>query len=210
MALTRTTLSGAVVIDQNTITVVSATGATAGGFARIDDEMMEIASGYVSGLVIPTIRGVEGTKTSDHPTAAGVVFGTGTDFSNTGPAQAVTGYLLAGKPTRIVSYSAAGAIALPNPGENQIVVINGTGALAMTLAVPTTDMDGCLITFAPNGKAAHTVTATGGFGANTTNSDVLTFHATQVTCVDAMAMNGVWQLKGFVAGAATVAGPGLA
>ena len=208
MALTTTTLSSAVAVTDNSIVVASATGAAAGTLARIDDELFQIAQSYVSGTTIPVLRGRDGSATAAHKASANVVFFLASDQSGAS-AQTNVQYP-SQKPRRIVSYSAAGAIALPAPGEDMIAVINGTGALAMTLAVPTKDLDGCVLWFAPNGKAAHTVTASGGFGANTTNSDVLTFHATQVTCVQAMAMNGVWQLIGFVAGAATVAGAGLA
>jgi hypothetical protein len=38
----------------------------------------------------------------------------------------------------------------------------------------------------------------------------MTFHATQTTGFECIACNGVWVLLGFVAGAATVAGAGLA
>lgn len=210
MALTATTLAGAVVVDQNTITVASATGFTSGNLVRVDDEIMQVAKGYVSGTSIPVLRGRDGTAGVAHANAANVVVGTAADFSTLGAPQVTTGYPIAGRARPVVSYSASGAIALPNPGADAVAILNGTGALAMTLAVPTKDMDGCLLIIGANGKAAHTVTATGGFGANTTASDVMTFHATQATAVQCMAFNGVWNLIGHVAGAATVAGAGLA
>lgn len=209
MAITATTLSGAVVVDQNTISVASATGFAAGNLIRIDDEILEVSSDYISGTSIGVLRGREGTATTAHPTAALVVTGLGSDFVGGAP-QTTSPYPIAARARPVKSYSAAGAIDLPTPGSDLVAVINGTGALAMTLAVPTKDMDGCQLIIASNGKAAHTVTASGGFGANTTNSDVMTFHATQTQAITCVACNGVWVLVGHVAGAATVAGAGLA
>jgi hypothetical protein len=208
MALTTTTLSSAVAVNDTSIVVASATGFAAGNLIRIDEEMLQVAKNYVTGTTIPVLRGQDGSATVAHKASANVTTFLASDEPGPSPQTAVQ--FPAQRPRRVLSYSAAGAITLPSPGEDMVAVINGTGALAMTLASPTKDMDGCMLFFAPNGKAAHTVTYTAGFGANTTNSDVLTFHATQVTCVQAMAMNGVWQLIGFVAGAATVAGAGLA
>lgn len=208
MALTATTLSSAQALNDKTAVVASATGFAAGNFILIDGEVQQVTKEYVSGTTVNVIRGLEGTQQLAHPASAKVITGLGTDFPLPGPGGPFIGY-----PTqraRVVrSYSAAGAITLPTAGQDMVAIINGTGALAMTLADPTKEMDGCFIYFVPNGKAAHTVTYTAGFGANTTNSDVLTFHATQVTSAFAVAANGVWNLVGFVAGAATVAGPGL-
>src|SRR5688500_999651 len=89
MALTTTTLSAAVVIDQNTIAVTSATGFVAGSLVRVDDEFMEIAADYVSGTSIPVLRGREGTATKAHPTAANATVGTGSDWAAAHPAVTV-------------------------------------------------------------------------------------------------------------------------
>ena len=209
MALTTTTLSSAVIVNANSIVVASATGFTPNSLVLIDQEMMQVQQAYISGTTIPVLRGRDGTVTAAHAASANVTVGTAADFASPAP-QEMTTYPVAARAVELRSYSAAGAIALPTPGNDMRVIINGTSALAMTLAVPTKDMDGSILTITANGKAAHTVTATGGFGANTTNSDVMTFHATQVTAFECIACNGVWNLIGYVAGAATVAGPGLA
>lgn len=208
MALTTTTLSAAVAVNDNSIVVTSATSFVAGMFIKIDDEVLQIAKNYVSGTTIPVSRGQEGTVTALHRATANVTIFLASDEVGASP-QTVAQWP-AVKARRMLSYSAAGAITMPNPGEDMDAVINGTGALAMTLASPTKDMDGCRLTVIANGKAAHTVTLTAGFGANTTASDVMTFHATQTTSFTCVACNGVWVLVGFVAGAATVAGCGLA
>jgi hypothetical protein len=192
MALATTTLGAAVAVNDTSITVASATSVAAGRLIRVDDEFMQVAQSYVSGTSVPVLRGRDGTVTATHASSANVTHGTAADFVNP-PAQ-VAG--MATNPRQrslpIFSYSAAGAIS-PVPG---IHVINGTGALAMTLVSPTKDLDGEMMVIIANGKAAHTVTYTAGFGAGTTNSDVVTFSATFSLGLIAMAMNGVWVIIG--------------
>lgn len=210
MALTTTTLSSALASGGKSIVVASATGFAAGNLIRIDNEIMRVSKAYVSGTNVDLDgRGLDGTAQVAHPASTNVITGLATDFPTPAPGGPVTGY--PSQPAVDVAYySAAGAIALPTAGRWMLAVINGTGALAMTLASPTREMDGSILLITNGGKAAHTVTLTAGFGANTTSSDVLTFHASQSQGVIAIAANGVWNLFGVVAGAASVAGVGLA
>ena len=208
MALTTTTNSAAIAQGDTSITVASATSMQAGMLIRINGEWMQIAKNYVSGTSIPVYRGQDGSVQSAHAVTSNVTFGVASDFAATGNwpggvPDAVTAPVQPAFP--IKAYGAAGALDL----RQHIAIINGTAALAMTLASPTKDMDGQIMIVVSNGKAAHTVTLTAGFGANTTNSDVLTFHATQTQAVQYIAANGVWALVGQVAGAASVAGVGL-
>jgi hypothetical protein len=208
MALTATTLAGAVVVDQNTITVASATGFAAGSLIRVDDEVMQVASNYSSGTSIGVLRGRDGTAGKAHASGANVVVGPPADFANPAP-QTVARFLIAGRAREVRSYSAAGAIELPNPGNDALAIINGTTILAMTLAVPTKEMDGAVLTICGNGKAAHTVTVTSGLGNVGATADVLTFSATQAQAFSVIAANGFWNLLGAVVGAASVGGPGV-
>lgn len=213
MAITLTTLSGAVVVDQNTISVASATGFAANSLVFVDQEAMKVASSYVSGTSIPVLRGLDGTATQVHPTGAQVKVGLPTDFLGPAP-QEVTSTPIGGPATVRQSYTAAGAITLPTPGNNMVAVLNGTSVLAMTLANPTTDMDGCRLVIIGNGKAAHTVTYTAGLGNVGSTADVITFSATQAQGIEVMACGGFWCGLGMntaVAGAgATINGVGLA
>lgn len=215
MAINLTTLVGAVVVDQNTITVASATGAVVGGFVLVDQEEMQIQKGYpltgVPVTTIPVLRGIGGSLTQIHPTGAQVKFYLGTDTTALPGQQAAPVVITA--PSRVrTSYTAAGAITIPLPGNDAVAVINGTAALAMTLANPTTDMDGCRLTIIGNGKAAHTVTFASSLGNNTTaaNADIITFFATAQQGIDLMACGGFWCSLGLVAGAGTLAGVGVA
>lgn len=214
MAINATTLTAAVDSGVNpgtdtVIAIASATGAAAGKFIKIDDEFMQIDQSYSSGLQVKVKRGQNGTRAQTHPNAAQVRIGAASDdFGRPGPL--VTGNQpIAGKGRPTISYSAAGAIDLPVGGNDGLRVLNGTTILAMTLADPTTDMDGTLLFVAGNGKAAHTVTYTNGLGNVGATADVLTFSATQAQAFMLVACGGFWNLVGVVAGAATVAGVGL-
>jgi hypothetical protein len=153
---------------------------------------MQVAKNYVSGTTIPVTRGQDGTQTLTHKASANVVVFLASDESGAAP-QTVTQWPTV-KARRILSYSAAGALTLPNPGEDIVAIINGTGALAMTLANPTKDMDGCMLYVVANGKAAHTVTYTAGVGNGGGTMDVGTYNATEATGCALIAVNGFWVL----------------
>lgn len=191
MALTRTTLSAAIGLGDTTITVASATGFLAGSWIRIDDEMMKVGWAYASGTAIPVMRGQDGTAVKAHAVTAGVVVGPGTDWTEN-PLQTPVQFPIAGRIVTIQSYTAAGAIAFPKDGCDARVLLNGTVALAMTLAVPTVDLDGSILTVVGNGKAAHTITVAGGIGAAGAGYTVLTFDTGGQCCVQLIAANAVW------------------
>lgn len=208
MAFTTTTLTGAVVVNQNSVNVTAATGFAAGLLFKIDDEMFEVQDGYVSGLVIPCLRGREGSATAAHASGANVRVGLATDWAGTAP-QTTVSYPSAAKARVLTSISVTGALPLPTPGNDLCVILNGTTIIAATLANPTADMDGCILTICGNGKAAHTVTYTAGLGNVGAAADVLTFKADQTQAVQLIASGGFWNGLGTVAGAATIAGVGI-
>lgn len=202
MALTTTTLSSAVAANDNSIVVASATGFAAGNFILVDQEVMQVQGSYVSGTTIPVKRGQDGSVTAAHKASANCNVFLASDESGASPQTVVQWPNVRAR--RMLSYSAAGAISLPNPGEDMIAVINGTGALAMTLASPTKDMDGCELKLIANGKAAHTVTYTVGLGNGGASFDVGTFSASLQGGCTLTAVNGFWVLTG--AGIATATG----
>ena len=206
MALTRTTLSAAVALGDTSILVASATGIVANDLVKVDEEFMQVLSTYSSGTTIPVRRGQNGTAQVAHPTTAGVVHAATSDAEWGGtPAGVVVPYGLAGRRRRVLSYSATGAITLPVAGEDMVAILNGTTILAMTIAAPTTDMDGSLLYISANGAAAHTVTFTGGLSGAGGSYDVLTINATApVTLGPFMAVNALWQAPVGVAMAGTV------
>jgi hypothetical protein len=192
MALTTTTLSSAVATGDTQIVVASATGFAVGYDILIDQEVMRVTKNYNgTSTTVPVSRGRGGTATSAHPASANVTVGDpGADFASNLP-QFATLYPL-GNGRTLASYSAAGAISLPNAGADAVAILNGTTALAMTLANPTKDMDGCILYIVGNGKAAHTVTYTAGLGNGGSNLDVLTCATGAQQCLAVIAANAIW------------------
>lgn len=191
MALVTTTLAAAVAVADNVITVASATSLTAGRLIRIDGEYMEINQAYTGGVTVGVLRGQEGSVTAAHQSGANVVTALASDLASA-PSQVNEGVLYPGQMSvTTTSYSAAGAIAF---GLSQwtIAIINGTSALAMTIANPTKDQDGCYLHIVANGKAAHTVTYTAGLGNGGASFDVGTFSATLAMSSLLVACNGFW------------------
>jgi len=192
MALTTTTLSSACAQSDTSIVVTSATSFVAGMFVKVDEEIMQIAKNYSSGTTVPVQRGLDGSTQRAHPVSTNVTIFLASDEQ---PApQQVVQFPTGAKSRRALYYSAAGAITLPNPGEDMLAVINGTSGLAMTLAAPTKDLDGSILYVVANGKAAHTVTITAGIGAGGSSMDVGTYNTTEQTGCALMAVNGAWVL----------------
>jgi len=205
MALATTTLSSPLNPADVQMVVASATGLFPGMLVKVDGETLQVTKAYTAGgTQVPVLHGLDGSMTTAHKSGANVTFGTAADWAPPPPTGVVSAPMTPILP--IYSYSATGAIT-PSQG---IHILNGTSALAMTLASPGKDQDGQLLVLCNGGKVAHTITYAAGFGGNGGSSDVLTFNAAQTGAVIAVAVNGAWNLCGSVAGAATVAGPGLA
>lgn len=202
MALTTTTLAAACAKNDKTISVTSATGFAAGNLVKIDIEVMQVTKDYVSGTSVGVLRGLDGSEQIAHVSGVNVNTYLGTDAANDAPGGPSTSF-----PTQpaqdLRSYAAAGAIALPFAGRNMVAQIIGTGALAMTLANPTKDLDGSLLIIVGNGKAAHTVTYTAGLGNGGSALDVLTFAAGGQQSLWLIASNAIWVPQSVLAGTLT-------
>lgn len=196
MALTETTLSSECSATANSIVVASATSVAAGVRIVIDGEVMYATRAYSNAsTTVPVLRGQEGTEPVLHPSGAAVEHGAkdDTEWGAQG-AQSVAQLLQAGRPKDIVSYSASGAIALPDPGTDRLVILNAvsTTVLAMTLAVPTKAMDGCKLTICSrNGTGAHTITVASGVNGAGSSYDVFTFPAGPVM-IELTALDSLW------------------
>lgn len=205
MSLTSTTLSSAMTATDTQMFVASASGFAIGNFVKVDQELFVITGGYVSSsLTVPVRRAISGTTTQAHPASAVVSVGTGADFANAAP-QTTPSYPLAGRARIVSSYTGAGAITLPTPGNDAVAILNTTVAVAMTLADPSKDMDGDIIYIIAGGAAAFTVQAAGGFGGGGGSYDVLTFAAGAQVAIWAIAANGKWCIPNSpaIAGTAT-------
>lgn len=215
MALTTTTLSGAITADTTLIKVTSGTGFAKGYYLRLDDEVLlqTAAADSADTTLIPVMRGVNGTAAKAHVTTANVTVGIGTDF--TGDAVATAGsYPLAGRQRRVLHYAAAGAITLPSPGTDMVAIIVGTSALAMTVAAPTKDQDGDKLTIFGNAKSASTIQFAGTVGLNNAGSsyDIITLQNAGNVGVEVMAINGFWNIASApaITGTTTAIGTAIA
>lgn len=205
MALTKTTITAAVAVADSSIIVSSATGFAAGNLVLIDQELMQVTKNYVSGTTIPVLRGLDGTKQALHRITANAVTYLPTDQIGPLAQEGIIYPMQRGREQ--LSYTAAGAITLPTPSNDMVAVLNSTVALAMTLAAPTADLDGAILTIIGNGKAAHTVSlpAGVGLGAGGSGVDVGTFAAGAQQSVVLMASNGVWVPYGSFIGGTSLA-----
>lgn len=190
MALATTTLSVAVAQTDTNIVVASATSVAAGRLIIVDQEMMQVAASYSSGTTVPVLRGREGTAQVAHKVTANVTHGLASDFALAG-AQGETTYLTQ-RPVLLQSITATSTLTLPPSGCDLRVILNGTGAITLTIPVPTKDMDGCMLTIISNGAAAHIPTFTGGLGGAGSSYDAITFNSTGTLALVAFAANGVW------------------
>ncbi len=196
MALTTTTLNGAVAAGATTLRVTSGSGFGRGKWIRVDDEMfLQTADAdTASTTIIPVTGGQDGTACAAHVTTANVTVGDGTDFAGSA-VQTATNYPLAGRQRRVVNYAASGAVTLPSPGTDMVAILIGTGTLAMTVASPSKDMDGCLLWIFGTAKSQSTITvndSTVGIGNAGSSYDVLTAQNAGNVGVELIAINGFW------------------
>lgn len=213
MALANTTLASACTATDKQITVASATSLAAGLLVYIDGEFMVITKAYTVGSVtVPVLRAQEGTYQFAHPTSAKVTtFLLASDLATPSPQLDLTSpFAGRGRYPTSVTTSAAW---LPQAGnQDEIVYLNGTSVIALTITSPTVDQNGKVVIFAGNGIAAHTITyTTTGFGNVGTTADVVTFGASQAQTFSMIAVGGFWNVLGGLATAtANVSGPAIA
>jgi hypothetical protein len=189
MALATTTLSSAVAVTDTDIVVASATSVAAGRIVLVDGEFMQVLQSYTSGTTVGVTRGQNGTATAAHVASANVTHGDAADFTVAAPGTAnLKPGLIAFTTT---SYSAAGAVSF-GAAQWTTAVINGTDALAMTLANPDSSQDGIYLNIVGNGKAAHTVTYTAGLGDAGSGYDVGTFDGSGQCALLLVAANSIW------------------
>ena len=174
MALTVTSLNGAITASQRQVVLTAFTNPSPGAMSAdtmllVDGEAMRVTDAtYTPTLAVTRGDNVSGAATLGvaHNTLAPVIYGLTSDFAQ-GVAMAP-----------VWSYGVSGAITIPRA--NAVVYIDKASAAAMTLADPDKDQQNT-VTFTSLTAAAHTITYTTGFYDNTTSSDVATFAATAGT-----------------------------
>jgi hypothetical protein len=191
MALTSTTLNGAVTATATQLRLTSGTGVTNGMYAQIDSEFVLITDISLS-PTFQVVRGKLGTGAAAHGTLTPVVFGVAADF-----VQSLTAGSTVGQPVwPVVSYGAAGAIAVPSV--NTIVRLKSGTTSAMTLNDPAKDNEAIVIIQASDAEA-YTVdngstnnTSGSGFNGGGTTTDVGTFGGAIGDGMVIRANNGTW------------------
>lgn len=192
MSLVTTTLSRLVAAGDSTITVAAATGLAPLRLLVVDDEWMQVSRAYVPGsLIVPVFRGVEGSSRGAHPISANVTHGEPQDFEENASQAMVTQPLH--RVTRVVSYSASGAIALPKPGEDLRVILNTDDGIEMTLAAPDESINGSTVLIvAGAATSSNTVTIDAGVGGAGATSSAILFNDNGQAGVMLIAVNGEW------------------
>lgn len=190
MALTTTSLSAALPAASLIVPVTSATGATVGGFLKVDDEYMVITEINGTRMTVRS-RGDYASAAAAHNILAPVTFGLWSDLPQPGPTHVVPGLDAAA----LTSVGTDGAIDVASLVENTTIVVTKATAAALTLAAPSRAQDGLVVTILSATAAAHTVTYTPGFYGDTTLSDVATFAAKAGASMTIVARGGTWGVQ---------------
>jgi len=186
MALTRTTTSAAVGLNDLTIPVTSATGFAAGNFLRIDNEYMMVVS-FTGTTINVRSRGDLGSAAVAHKILAPATTGLLSDLPNYAVGQSAQ---VDASGQTIVTASVDGALDIPV--QDTLILVQKAGVCAMTITNPTTAQDGVQVTILSATAHAHTVTYTPGFFGDTTLSDVATFAAKVGASMTIKAQAGKW------------------
>ncbi len=157
MALTTTSLNGAITASQTFLKLTSATPATGSPalanrfMLEVDGERMFVTDVSMSPTV-QVVRGYDGTSAVAHQTLAPLFWGQPFDWNGNAGAPVT--------PRALVSIGVNTAI-IAAPTTNTLMTLDKATALATTtLAAPTPDSNGVVLTITSNTAAAHVITAT--------------------------------------------------
>lgn len=174
MAITLTTLSGDKALNDLVITVASATGALVKNMIQIDNEFYT-QTGDAVGTTLPVRGGEQGSAQVAHNKGAVVQMGLASDFSVAPPGSATI------QPVSpnwgVVTYTVAGAMAIPTTKQNLYVKLSAGSGITMTLADPTAAQEGQELLIQAEAAQAYIVTNAAGSGFNSAggSGDVGTF-----------------------------------
>jgi hypothetical protein len=188
MALTVTSLNGAITRDARSMTLTAftnpATGPiTAPTMALVDGEAVFVTETSFAPSV-GIARGMAGTLAVAHNTLAPVIYGLTSDFT-----QGANGATTA-QTAPVWSYGVDST--MTNPTVNATIYIDKATAAALTLTDPAKDQQNT-VTVISRTAAAHTITYATGFYDNTTSSDVATFAAVAGASMVFAAQGGKWR-----------------
>ena len=195
MALTVTTLNGAITQGATQVKLTAFTNPSTGGVGAktvmvVDGEPMLVTDAtnsptvqVVRGYQSPIPGGPASTSARAHNTLAPVVYGLTSDFTGTAS--------LTGSSSASYYSISVNDANVTLPVVDSTIYINKAGVLAITINGPNKDQFNT-IKFVSLTANAHTVTYTPGFYGNTTSSDVATFPATIGAVFTIVAKNGLW------------------
>jgi hypothetical protein len=190
MALTNTSLAAAFTANQLVLKATAATGATVGGFAKVDGEYMTITA--ISGTNISVSqRGSQGTAVVEHKILAPLTFGLLSDLTDYG-ATGVVQPVITEKD--IVTIGADGVIAVP-VRDTLFIIQKGAALASSTFANPSAAQTGVEVTFTSGTDFAHVITTVSVRDGTTGLSTVITFPAFVGASVTFVAVNGQWYVK---------------
>lgn len=153
MALTTTSLATAFSATAETFNATAATGATVGGFAKIDGELM-IITGITGTAITVRSRGLNGGTAVAHVSLSSVVFGLLSDLAGLGKTEIVP--VPAAFDMATISVD---GYAIPAPVRNTVYFITQAAALSScTLANPLASQDGLMVSFVGCTDWPHVVT----------------------------------------------------
>jgi hypothetical protein len=189
MAITTTSLAGDFAITSSTFSATSATGATVGGIAKVDNEYSLITK--ITGTSISVIqRGLYGGACVAHDKLAPVQFGVLSDFPNPTNLQTIA------EPVQSDNLSV---------GENGVIVVpirnttyfltKGSALSSTTLADPGAGQNGLEVTFVGVTDFAHVITTVTGHDGTTGLSTTLTSPAFAGGSLTLVAYNAGWYVK---------------
>jgi hypothetical protein len=189
MALTSTSISAALSANSLTLVATSATGATVGGFAKVDGEYMFIDA--ISGTQITVRgRGSFGTAVVAHNVLAPLTFGLTSDLTDLGATQVIPSVF---DQRDVANVGADGAIACPNR-DTLFVITKGAALASSTFANPGKAQNGLQVSFTSATLFAHVVTLVTAQDGTTGNHTTVTFPAFAGASVTLVAVNGTWNV----------------
>lgn len=188
MALTVTSLNGAVALNATYVTLTAHTTPASGAvgpreFLLVDNERMQVTDATLTPTLQVT-RGALGSQAVAHNTLSPVTYGLSTEFTDSASTDGLRG---ASAMTLSVN-SATQAL----PVVDATVYITKASALGTTILDPAKDQTNT-IKFVSLTAAAHLITFTTSIYGNGASSDVLTFPATVGASFTMCARNGLWQ-----------------
>lgn len=191
MALTTTSTSATFSKNSLDFNATSATGATVGGFVRINDEWMFITE--ISGTKISVrSRGSYGSMAKDHDTLSVVEFGLASDIAELGMLETIP---VSNALENQVAIGQNGTI--PVPTRNTCYTIQKGAALAASaMANPSKSQDGLEVQFLSNTDFAHVVTLVTSQDGTTGNHTTYTFPAFGGSSFRVKALGGRWLVIG--------------